>query len=244
VKTNLLKHFCALFIFASTCTLANAQSLKGRIIASDTRKPVVSANVFLSNTSIGTTTNENGEFILQHFPAGRYDMVVSFIGYESYTISVQSNKLPDNLDIVIKPKINELQEVILEPYEKNGWEKWGTFFLENFIGTSQLARDCKLLNKDVLKFRMNRKTNTLRVSADDRLQIENRALGYNLKYDLVSFEFNFGSRVLVYQGCESRVDFNIEYRTRNGEYKTETPFYTRHSVTLSRCYYLIIPFNY
>jgi hypothetical protein len=203
---NLVSHryyemiFTTLIFFHCCVTLCAQTSLKGKVVTSDTHKPVVSANVFLSNTSIGTVTDENGEFSITHFPAGRYDLVVSYIGYESYVISVQSNKLPARLEISLKPKVNELKEVILEPYEKNGWEKWGTFFMENFIGMSAFAEDCKLLNKEVIKFRFSKKNNTLQAFADDRLVIENKELGYLLKYDLVSFDFDFNTRRFLYQG--------------------------------------------
>jgi len=29
--------------------------------------------------------------------------------------------------------------VVVRNYLKDGWEQWGSFFLENFIGTSALA---------------------------------------------------------------------------------------------------------
>jgi hypothetical protein len=197
----MMKLILTTLTFFFFCATMFAQTfLKGKVVTSDTRKPVVSANVFLSNTSVGTITDENGEFIITHFPDGRYDLVVSYIGYESYIISIQSNKLPAGLEVVLKPKVNELKEVILEPYEKNGWDKWGSFFMENFIGTSAYAEDCKLLNKEVIKFRFSRKNNTLQAFADDRLVIENKALGYLLKYDLISFDFDFNTRRFLYQG--------------------------------------------
>ena len=72
--------------------------------------------------------------------------------------------------------------------------------MENFIGTSAFSRDCKLLNKEVIKFRFSKKNNTLKAIANDRLVIENRALGYVLKYDMTRFEYDFGTRIFLYQG--------------------------------------------
>jgi hypothetical protein len=174
--------------------------LAGKVLAADNKVPVASANVYISNSSVGTVTDEKGQFIIRNFPPGRYDLVVSCIGYETQVITLSSSQLPPVLTILLKPKINELQEVIVEPYEKNGWEKWGSFFMENFIGTSAFSRDCKLLNKDVIKFRFSKKSNTLKAIANDRLVIENRALGYVLKYDLTRFEYDFGTRIFLYQG--------------------------------------------
>jgi hypothetical protein len=174
--------------------------LAGRVLATDNKVPVASANVYISNSSIGTVTDEKGQFVIKNFPAGRYDLVVSCIGYETQVVTLSSAQLPPLLTIFLKPKINELQEVIVEPYEKNGWEKWGSFFMENFIGTSAFSRDCKLLNKEVIKFRFSKKNNTLKAIANDRLVIENRALGYVLKYDMTRFEYDFGTRIFLYQG--------------------------------------------
>lgn len=174
--------------------------LGGKVLSSDNKIPVASANVYISNSSVGTVTDEKGQFVIRNFPAGRYDLVVSCIGYETQVITLSSSQLPPVLTILLKPKINELQEVIVEPYEKNGWEKWGSFFMENFIGTSAFSRDCKLLNKEVIKFRFSKKNNTLKAIANDRLVIENRALGYVLKYDLTRFEYDFGTRIFLYQG--------------------------------------------
>lgn len=174
--------------------------LAGKVLSSDNKAPVASANVYISNSSVGTVTDEKGQFIIRNFPAGRYDLVISCIGYETQVITLSSAQLPPLLTIFLKPKINELQEVIVEPYEKNGWEKWGSFFMENFIGTSAFSRDCKLLNKEVIKFRFSKKNNTLKAIANDRLVIENRALGYVLKYDMTRFEYDFGTRIFLYQG--------------------------------------------
>jgi hypothetical protein len=107
---------------------------------------------------------------------------------------------PASLEVFLTPKIVELQEVIVAPYEKNGWERWGKFFIDNFIGTSSNALDCRFLNKETIKFRHNKKLNTLQAFADEPLQIENKALGYKLRYDLVKFEYDFNTRVLYFQG--------------------------------------------
>lgn len=175
-------------------------SLKGKVIASDTRNPVISANVFLSNTSIGTISDQSGTFIITRFPPGRFELVVSCIGFETYTIPVQSHQLPVDLEIILKPKVTELEEVIVEPYEKDGWEKWGNVFIEHFLGTSRFAEDIRLLNSEVLKFRFSKKRNVLKVFSDERILIENKGLGYLLKYDLTRFEFDFTNRLFFYQG--------------------------------------------
>ena len=191
-----------ILIFFTSCFLtSSAQTvLHGRVIAFDTHKPVTLANIFLSNSSLGTLTDENGEFTITKFPPGRYDLVVSFIGYETYSVQIESAHLPGSLEIILKPRVIELQEVIVESYDKDGWEKWGNIFLTHFMGTSPFAEQCRLLNKGTLKFRFNKKNNLLRVSADEPLLIENKALGYVLRYNLAHFEYNFTEHIFFYGG--------------------------------------------
>ena len=54
-----------------------------------TKKPVVFANVYLLNSSIGTVTNSDGEFILK-VPASETDKTVgvSFIGYHNVELKL------------------------------------------------------------------------------------------------------------------------------------------------------------
>lgn len=190
--------FCAIWLIPSS--ILAQQTLKGRVLAADTKQPIHLANVFLSNTSIGTVTNAEGYFTIEHFPQGRYDVVVSCIGYESFVTTIQSAQLPKTIDINLVPKVNILQEVIVEPYEKNGWDKYGKFFLDNFVGTSALAKECKLKNPETIRFRYNKKENILRAFADEPIMLENKALGYILKYDLKTFEYNYSTRIFYFQG--------------------------------------------
>lgn len=190
-----------LFVLLYSLQVSFAQpALRGKVIAGDTKQPIHLANVFLSNTSIGTVTNAEGVFVLDRFPQGRFDVVVSCIGYETYVTTIQYAQLPANIEVVLKPKVNVLQEVVVEPYEKNGWERYGTFFMENFIGTSALAADCKLKNPETIRFRYNKKENILRAFADEPIILENKALGYILRYDLKVFEYNYGTRIFYFQG--------------------------------------------
>ena len=180
---------------------SNAQlTLIGKVLSADSKMPVAAANVFLSNTSKGTITNANGLFEIRNFPEGRYQLVISCVGYETYNRFIQSNTLPSLNEILLTPKVNILQEVIVEPYDKNGWENWGKIFMDNFIGNTPFASDCELLNKDALKFRFSRKNNLLKVSANERLVIINQALGYKISYDLTKFEYNTVDRSFQYQG--------------------------------------------
>ncbi|MDE3254280.1 MAG: carboxypeptidase-like regulatory domain-containing protein, partial [Bacteroidota bacterium] len=120
-------------------------ALSGNVVSADTHLPVAAANVYLNNSTVGTITDEKGQFTLKRFPNGRFDLVVSCIGYETYHVTLQSNQLPEKISVPLKPAIQELQEVVVEAYDRNGWKKWGKLFMDNFMGTSANVRDCKLM---------------------------------------------------------------------------------------------------
>lgn len=172
--------------------------IKGKVISADSKTPLAGVSVFLSNTSFGTTSNSAGEFQLSP-PLAKYDLIVSSVGYETYaqTISAENSS---ELTILLRQKAQVLDEVVVGAYEKNGWKTWGQFFIENFIGTTEWAEDCKIKNSDVIKFRRNKNDNTLSAVAMDVLIIENKSLGYTISYQLESFDYDFGSNYVSYLG--------------------------------------------
>jgi hypothetical protein len=175
------------------------KTLKGIVLDAEKNNPVTNASVFLNTTSVGTVTNSHGNFEIT-IPSGRYELIVSSIGYETHNKAIDASNIPDFITIKLKIKSEVMQEVVVEPYEKDGWEKWGKFFLENFIGTSEFAVNCKIKNTGVIKFRNSKKNNELTAFADEPLIIENKALGYTLKYQLEIFAYNFKSNYLLYVG--------------------------------------------
>jgi hypothetical protein len=64
--------FC--FFILPLTGLAQSE-LAGKVLSADNKSPIAAANVYLSNSSVGTITNEQGYFIILNFPAGRYDLV-------------------------------------------------------------------------------------------------------------------------------------------------------------------------
>jgi hypothetical protein len=193
---KLLYCFCFLVLSFS----AKSQKLmKGVVLDAEKNKPISNASVFLSTTSIGTITDEQGNFTL-NIPNGRYDLIVSSIGYETHDQTINTSDLSDFLTIKLKVKTEVMPAVIIEPYEKDGWQRWGRFFIDNFIGTSGYAKDCKIKNTKVIHFRNSKKTNELLAFADEPLIIENKALGYTVRYQLESFSYSFKNHYLLYTG--------------------------------------------
>lgn len=182
-----MKYFFCLLISCIPASLVAQKTLRGIVKNKETGQPIVSASVYLSNTSTGTASGMDGSFAIGPFPEGRYDLVVSAVGYDLFSTFVNAAELPDSLVVQLVPRVKEMEEVVVMPFLKDGWQQWGQFFLDNLIGLTPNAEDCKLLNREVVRFRFNQKENYLEAVATEPLLIENNALGYSLSYDLVQF---------------------------------------------------------
>jgi hypothetical protein len=157
---------------------------------------VAGVSVFLNNTSRGTATGTKGDFHLD-IPQGTYELIFSAIGYATLVVQVNGSRLPPPLHLRMHLKATELAAVTVEPFDKHGWSKWGKYFTDNFIGTTENAADCKLKNHNVLRFYYSRRTNRLSVTATEPLQIENNALGYVLTFQLEGFKADFTGKTVL-----------------------------------------------
>lgn len=198
---------------------AQTNRISGKVVNGETGAPLANASVFLSNTSKGTISNAEGAFELSNIPSGSYELVISCIGYRTHVYSFTSAKLPLLLQVQLQPKASDLDAVTIEPDEKDGWVRWGNFFLEHFIGTTNASRQCALKNPEVLRFRFSKKRNELTVIADEPLQIVNKSLGYRVQYQLENFSFDFNARSLLYMGYPlfSEIDAGRASRARYDE---------------------------
>jgi carboxypeptidase-like protein len=188
-----------LSIFVSTIVFGQF-TITGKVVDSATKDPLLGASVFAQNTTSGTTTNKQGEFSLS-LKSGGYELIVSFTGYQSKEIRISNN---DNnpLQIEMVKEEKAMEEVVIRSSNevKDGWDKYGKFFLENFIGSTPNAQLCTLQNPDVVHFYYYKKSEKLKVLATEPIVISNMALGYNLRYQLDSFMYYYKTQVSSYRG--------------------------------------------
>jgi len=101
-------------------TNLSAQSLtqvvRGTVVDLESQTPLPGANVLIGSTSLGAMTDTDGNFVIYNVPIGRYDIMVSFIGYKTKTareIMVNSAK-----EIVLNIELEEspimMNEIVVE----------------------------------------------------------------------------------------------------------------------------------
>lgn len=177
-------------------------TISGKVFDKQTNAPMQAASVFAQNTTFGTTTDAQGNFSLK-LPYGGYDLVVTFTGYQTESIRISTASADDKPMVIgMEPKDKALEAVaVIGSNEvKNGWEKYGDFFIENFVGKTAFGGQCTLRNKEVLKFYYSKRKNRLKVLASAPLEIQNDALGYTIKYTIDSFTYDYGTQISLYTG--------------------------------------------
>ena len=205
LKKQEMKKSVLFLLIAFNSIAAFSQSgytISGKIIDEATKQPLEGASVFAENTTIGTATNDRGGFNLR-LPNGGYSIVVTFTGYQTETKRVTAGDAGNNEIIIeIKKKEKSLEEFVVRSSSEvaDGLEKYGEFFLENFIGKTDNARQCYIKNKGVLKFFYYRRSKRLKIIATAPLEIVNDALGYTVKYELDSFVHEYNTQVSLYTG--------------------------------------------
>lgn len=120
MRQKFISTVISIFFFASTAiSLAQSpgQVVKGKVIDVETHEPLIGAAVVVNQVTpiIGTTTDANGDFVLEQVPLGRQDINVSYIGYETTVIPqlmVTSGK-ETVLEIGLKEQVSEMAEVVV-----------------------------------------------------------------------------------------------------------------------------------
>ena len=76
-------------------------------------KPLANANVYLKNTNYGTSSNEQGIYKLANITTGNYVLVVSEIGYKTFTS--QSVRVEGNvtMNIQLREDVSSLDDVVI-----------------------------------------------------------------------------------------------------------------------------------
>src|SRR5690349_18906060 len=124
-----------LLISASGIVFSQDFTASGKVFDSATKEPLAFASVFCQNTTVGTTTNKEGAFHLT-LKEGGYDLIITYTGYKAQQIRISPEMKPTGLEIALVKEEKSIEEVVIRSSNevKNGWEKYGKFFLENFIG--------------------------------------------------------------------------------------------------------------
>src|ERR1700742_4641171 len=92
------------FLFFSIGAFSQSGIITGIVTNAESKSPLARASVFLSNSSVGSATNEEGKFTLNGIRPGQYTLTVTIIGYEDYKKVVLVGTEPQRVEIALTPK--------------------------------------------------------------------------------------------------------------------------------------------
>jgi hypothetical protein len=174
-----------LLFFLPCAAYAQTTTIAGKVVNSDSKNGLEKVSVFLSNSSFGTETSEDGSFKLFGVKPGQYELVASSVGYQDYTQTILVGKESINVTIQLVKKVMELRGVVIS--SNADWKRNYEAFKKAFIGTSENAKKCIVINPHIINLINHGRKHELEAWTDDFLIVENKALGYRVKFLVDSF---------------------------------------------------------
>lgn len=106
--------------FLTSGLFAQNGSLTGVVIDAESKETIIGANVILKGTDFGTSTDFDGLYAIRNIPPGIYEVVITYIGYETTTIKELEVKADEKvtLDVVISTNALLLNEITVTEYKK------------------------------------------------------------------------------------------------------------------------------
>jgi hypothetical protein len=165
-------------------TLLCAQVIKGTVTDAVTGKPLEHVNVYLAGTVMGTTTDSQGNFILNMVTKTSAPLMVSCVGYQTKKLNDYTDSKPTN--VALRRNVIALKEVTVST-DIIRRAKAMRIFLREFIGRNNY--ECEITNPDDIYFSYNKSEDLLTAGAEKPLIILNRKLGYKVTYFLLDFSY-------------------------------------------------------
>jgi len=194
-----MKSFILLFSLLTIGKFCYAQQnyiLSGEV--KDKRgEPLPGVAIYVSDYKLATATDNQGKYALKLKP-GTYTILVQLIGFKSIDKSIIIEDKDVRADIILTESTTQLAEVIIKP-DPNRMNYLNTF-KTYFIGLSDNADKCKMLNSDIIRFDYDSEKRVLTATTDDFLLIENQALGYKIKFLVKEFQYDYRTGIVFYQG--------------------------------------------
>src|SRR6187431_3353187 len=124
--------------------------IRGRVTDGETQLPLKGASVYINNTTIGSVTDDKGDFELGPFQPGRYEVVASYVGYDALLYSAEIKTSGLRITFKLEKKEEVLREVLVFSAELR--KHYLDIFKKYVIGLSVAADHCQVKNIEEVQF--------------------------------------------------------------------------------------------
>lgn len=188
--------FIAIWLLAVLPVLEAQQVVTGRITDAMDGKPISGVEIYIANTTIGTTSEEYGNYTLTIQGEGSFEIVVSHVGYRPAFVKINTPKPLHQVDVVLD--INELSEVVIKAsvhYRQQDVD----LFWRRILGVKPSKSGLEVLNPEKLFFYLNH-DDILKVSCREPIEIINHEMGYHIRYVLENFQHDYWTNQTTFYG--------------------------------------------
>lgn len=204
-----MKKVILLFLFILPFYSITAQIIKGHIV-NDSGNKIPGVNIYIDGTQTGTISKEDGSFSLSVSSGSQGNVIFQKDEYDTFATAV-SEVVNKNLKVVLN-KTNAIEEIRLIPYTSEAYRNYINYFLDTFIGADR--EHVKIKNQKTLKFSYDKKNRFLKVKAPNTLIIENKNLGYEIQYNLISYSLDLNKNSVNYTGTSFFTETKNTDRTK------------------------------
>lgn len=168
------------------CQSKQSQTVSGIVLDNETGEPIPAVNVYLSQTTIGAYTKEDGTFEFSTDLAGIHNVVFSYVGYKTEVreVNFYEDTTP-SFEIGLSAESRELDPLEITASNKE-WKEDFEIFKRNFIGATGAALNTEIENPWVISFEKDEDGNLI-AQTENPLTIKNYTIGYELYVDLFEF---------------------------------------------------------
>lgn len=129
MKKNILHLAICFILLGQTYLFAQkphneGMSIEGHIFNQQTEEAVMYASVMLKNTTIGTTSDETGSFIIRNLSKGNYILQISCLGYETKELNIEINESKtQHIHVELTPYAVTIDEVVVSANRNETFRK-------------------------------------------------------------------------------------------------------------------------
>jgi carboxypeptidase-like protein len=190
-KTTNILVICYLLIvfFSDIYAQKFNNSISGYILDNSTSKPLENVNVYITNTTFGSSTDREGFYIIKSIPPNVHELIVSIVGYETIEqklIVKMDSKIKKNFKLI--PLVYEVSAIDISSSIPEEWLKNLEIFKNVFLGQTFRAQQCRIENPEVLD--LQEKSGLLTATAVQPLIIFNEVLGYKIHCNSLTFKYS------------------------------------------------------
>ncbi|MBN2764142.1 MAG: TonB-dependent receptor [Bacteroidales bacterium] len=122
MKKLLFLVLCNLSVFTVTCAQKIVQIVKGNVTDQESLITLPGANVVIAGTDplLGAVTDQDGNFKIENVPVGRYNINISYLGYDPVTIPeilVGSGK-EVVINVGLKESLTQMEQVVVKAHAR------------------------------------------------------------------------------------------------------------------------------